>query len=75
MKLLVLILNKVEELEHLLEKFERNSIRGATILNSRGMAMALENYSKSTIDKVKIKTIKLTINLSKFLFTLPLLHC
>lgn len=44
MKLLVLILNKVEELERLLEKFERHSIRGATILSSRGMAMALENY-------------------------------
>lgn len=44
MKLLVLILNKVEELEHLLEKMERSGIRGATILSSRGMAMALENY-------------------------------
>ncbi|MCI6640748.1 MAG: hypothetical protein MSH10_08250 [Pygmaiobacter massiliensis] len=44
MKLLILVLNKVEELEHLLERLERNSIRGATILSSRGMAMALENY-------------------------------
>ena len=44
MKLLVLILNKVEELERLLEQFERHNIRGATILHSCGMAMALESY-------------------------------
>lgn len=44
MKLMVLILNRVEELEHLLQKLENHNIHGATILNSRGMAMALENY-------------------------------
>lgn len=44
MKLLILVLNQVEELEHVLEQLERSNIRGATILSSRGMAMALENY-------------------------------
>ena len=44
MKLLVLILNQTESLEPILEKLERAGIRGATILSSRGMAMALENY-------------------------------
>lgn len=44
MKLLVLILNQTESLEPVLEKLERSGIRGATILSSRGMAMALENY-------------------------------
>ncbi|MEG1932068.1 MAG: hypothetical protein RR075_03050, partial [Pygmaiobacter sp.] len=29
---------------HLLEQLERHNVRGATILSSRGMAMALENY-------------------------------
>lgn len=45
MKLMVLILNEVEQLEHVLQQLERASIRGATILPSRGMAMALENYT------------------------------
>jgi hypothetical protein len=44
MKLMVLVLNKVEELEHILSKFELASIHGATILSSQGMAMALEGY-------------------------------
>lgn len=41
---MVLILNQVEELEHVLQQLERAGICGATILPSRGMAMALENY-------------------------------
>lgn len=44
MKLMVLILNQVEELEHILQQLERAGIHGATILSSRGMAMALESY-------------------------------
>ncbi len=44
MKLLVLILNQTESLEPVLEKLERAGVRGATILSSRGMVMALENY-------------------------------
>lgn len=44
MKLLVFVLNKVEKLEPVLNKFEHIGIRGATVLESKGMAMALENY-------------------------------
>lgn len=44
MKLLVFVLNKVEKLEPVLNKLEHLGICGATILESRGMAMALENY-------------------------------
>lgn len=45
MKLMVLILHPVEKLEPVLEKLERAGVRGATVLSSRGMAMALENYT------------------------------
>lgn len=41
MKLLVLVLNQVSALEPLLERFSKDGIRGATILNSNGMARAL----------------------------------
>lgn len=44
MKLLVFILNNTQMLEPILEKLERGGITGATILQSKGMAMALENY-------------------------------
>ncbi|MEG0899128.1 MAG: hypothetical protein RSD67_00085 [Oscillospiraceae bacterium] len=49
MKLLVLILNKVESLEPLLAKFAEIHINGATILNSTGMARALSNYKDVSI--------------------------
>ncbi|MDD3429695.1 MAG: hypothetical protein PHG02_06800 [Oscillospiraceae bacterium] len=45
MKLLVLILNKIEVLEPLMEQFQDNDIHGATILNSTGMARALSHYA------------------------------
>lgn len=41
MKLLVLVLNKVELLDELLEGFAKERISGATILNSLGMAHKL----------------------------------
>ena len=43
-KLLVCVISDVEKLEDILQKLERNSITGATIIQSKGMAMALENY-------------------------------
>ena len=43
MKLLVFVLDKVENLEPVLNKFEHIGIRGATILESKGMARALES--------------------------------
>ncbi len=45
MKLLVLILNKVELLDELLEELARSHIGGATILQSRGMAQELFHNS------------------------------
>jgi len=44
MKLLIFVLNDIEKLEPILTKLEHKGIRGATIIQSRGMAMALENY-------------------------------
>lgn len=44
MKLLVLILNKVEMLEDILSEFAHADIKGSTILSSTGMAMALSDY-------------------------------
>ncbi len=44
MKLLVLVLNKIECLENLLKELANNSITGATIISSTGMAHELMNY-------------------------------
>lgn len=44
MKLLVLVLSRIELQDRILEQLERSGIRGATILTSRGMATALEKY-------------------------------
>ena len=44
LKLLVFVLDKVENLEPVLNKFEHIGIKGATILESKGMARALESY-------------------------------
>lgn len=41
MQLMVLVLNKVEVLDTLLERFMENNICGATILNSTGMVREL----------------------------------
>ena len=46
MELLVLILNKTECLKSILERFMDSGIRGATILDSRGMAHSLYEYNE-----------------------------
>ena len=46
MQVVVIVLNKVECLEELLEKYSEGGIRGATILESRGMAHALSEFSE-----------------------------
>ena len=46
MQLLVIVLNKVECLEALLEKFYEANISGATILDSMGMAHSLSSYDE-----------------------------
>lgn len=49
MKLLVIILNKTEALEYLLEGMSAAGIGGATILPSAGMAMTLSKMNSSFI--------------------------
>ena len=44
MKLLVIILNKTECLEELLEAFTQNNISGATIIDSKGMLQELSEH-------------------------------
>ncbi len=46
MQVVVIVLNKLECLEELLEKFGESGIRGATILESRGMAHSLSEFSE-----------------------------
>lgn len=46
MELLVLILNKTECLKKLLSEFVNNDIKGATILDSQGMAHNLYEYNE-----------------------------
>lgn len=45
MKLLIIVLNKIECLERLLTAFGTNNIPGATIIDSKGMAQELEQFS------------------------------
>ena len=45
MKLLIIVLNKTECLERLLTSFGNHQIPGATIIDSRGMAQELEEFS------------------------------
>ena len=45
MKLLIIVLNKTECLERLLTSFGSNQIPGATIIDSKGMAQELEQFS------------------------------
>lgn len=44
MKLVLIVLNKVEVLDELLEDFVENGIHGATIINSTGMASELFSH-------------------------------
>ena len=46
MELLVLILNKTECLKDILSSFMENGIKGATILDSQGMAHNLYEYNE-----------------------------
>ena len=43
MKLLIIVLNKTECLEELLEAFGKNEISGATIIDSKGMIQELSD--------------------------------
>ena len=47
MKLMVIVLNKLDVLNFLLEDFMKAGIKGATIINSTGMAMSLSKLEGS----------------------------
>jgi len=49
LKLMVCVLNKIEVLNFLLEDFSRAGIKGATIINSTGMAALLSKQEGSFI--------------------------
>ena len=46
MQLLILVLNKTECLEDILERFATEGIQGATVIESRGMAQSLYNHDE-----------------------------
>lgn len=46
MKLLIIVLNKIECLEDLLEEFGNNNISGATIIDSKGMIQELSDHDE-----------------------------
>ena len=46
MVLLILVLNKTECLEDILEAFAENEINGATVIDSRGMAQSLYGHDE-----------------------------
>lgn len=46
MKLLVLVLNKVECLEDILKALSEKDLHGATILDSKGMAHSLDSFTE-----------------------------
>ncbi len=46
MKLLIIVLNKVEYLDKLLTRFGKSHIPGATIIDSRGMAQELGEHDE-----------------------------
>ncbi|MBO4391712.1 MAG: hypothetical protein J5816_00240 [Clostridia bacterium] len=46
MQLLVIVLNKIECLEAILERFYEENISGATILDSTGMAHSLSSFDE-----------------------------
>ena len=43
MQVFVFVLNRTEHLEHLLQEFSNHGLRGATVLDSKGMARILMN--------------------------------
>jgi nitrogen regulatory protein P-II 1 len=59
MQLMVMVLNRVEALDSLLERFMEDGICGATILNSTGMVKEL---AKSSEDFPIFGTLRMLIN-------------
>ena len=49
MQVFVFVLNRTEHLEHLLQEFSDQGLRGATVLDSRGMARILHTEDEMPI--------------------------
>ncbi|MCQ2426048.1 MAG: hypothetical protein MJ070_07870 [Lachnospiraceae bacterium] len=58
MQLLIIVLNKTELLEEVLEALEENGVRGATIIDSKGMASELYDHDEFRI----IASLRLMLN-------------
>ncbi len=43
MQVFIFVMNRTEHLEHLLHEFEQHDIKGATVLDSKGMARILHS--------------------------------
>ena len=49
MKLLILVLNNVSKLDNLMVELANQGVKGATIINSTGMAHSLYNHQESKL--------------------------
>ncbi|MBQ9263475.1 MAG: hypothetical protein IJ189_04605 [Clostridia bacterium] len=49
MQVFVFVLNRTEHLEHLLQEFSARGLRGATVLDSKGMARILHSEEEMPI--------------------------
>lgn len=84
MKLLVLILNDLDKLEQLLQKFNDEKISGATIINSTGMARTLAEIGDEALfgslrhllnmDRNENRTILMVLNENKVVNTVSLIE-
>ena len=54
MQLLVLILNKTECLDHLFEELVRIGVKGATVVESTGMARVLADQSQNLFGSIRM---------------------
>lgn len=60
MKLLVFVLHKIEKLEDVLKSFNEQEIKGATIINSTGMAQTL-----AASDELVFRTLRQVLDLDR----------
>lgn len=54
MKMIVLVLNNIKKLDNLLVEFSKNGLKGATIINSTGMAHSLYGTNSTIMSSLKI---------------------
>ncbi len=57
MKLVTIILNKTECLDHILEEFTENGVSGATIIDSKGMVQELNEHEEDLSFLVSIRSL------------------